>query len=181
MPLDGFNKAQTSRPANVIRGAFRQMITRGDSPMFSTSGVASPNTFRKGVQTISIPMVTGATPVGDTLSFALATGTVGTSENLGKLQGVGVHNPMSQLDSLHIAVSGTSVKDTSLGYKQLIDGRWVDSNGAFVTPSGADYSVKENVASSGDLSVSNPRTQDANFNTRLSLNDRTESLGKRTG
>lgn len=180
-PLDGFNKINANRPANVVRGAFRQMITRGDATMVSTSGVTSPNTFRKGTQTISQAMVSASSPVGDTLTFAVAAGPVGESDTIGKLDGVNVQNPLTKLDSIHLSVSGTEVLDTSLGYKQKIDGKWVDSNGAAVSPSGRDYSVKENIATSGDLSVPDPRTQDFNYNTRLSLSDRTESLGKRTG
>lgn len=183
MPLDGVNTINASlsdpvsgRTQNIIRGAVRGNVPLS-TVLSDTNGYNTPGYFNKGTQTITRALVDSQA----TLAYADAAGPVGTSESMGKLNGVDITNPLVQEDALNTTVSGVVVVAKSIGYNQLVDGRWVDADGDIVTPSGKQYSVKEQVATSGDLSVPNPRTQDQNYNTRLGLSNRTESLGIKTG
>lgn len=175
-PLDGYNKINAARPANLIRGSVRANVT--SNVMADTKGYNTPDTFAKGSQTITQALVESQS----TISYALATGVVGTSESLSKVTEVAITNPLVPNNALNTTLGNTMIKTTAFGYTRTIDGRWIDSNGEYVTPSGFLWEATEVVPSSGDLSVPNPRTQDyMNYNTRLGLSNRTESLGMKTG
>lgn len=173
--LDGLSKAITANPANKTSTVARSAGSTPAAPNTVNTPVARPSVFTGSSNDwIDADLISSTGVVGLTVGFCSGT-SVGAVDEVRKSVEVTVANAnLANSDPTHDKTYDRVVMTT--GYRQLVDGRWVDVNGTVVT---SFTSITGQFTTSDEVTKSMYQApQDYNY--RMGLTNTDKNLPNRT-
>jgi len=161
MPLAGENKVNSSLPLNrTVSSVKSPSGTSNNTTAYNSVPTAGSNAFNGDTQTLDTAFVaaTGGWGSDDFASFIASPNVVNPPNHKRMLADITLGQVSPPADALHSKTTDREVLTTATGLVQQIDGLWMSlSTTGVVDPPSLNFTHKQQVSGSGDLSIPNPR------------------------